>query len=64
MAQQDRPDIDEQQELLRIGFTRAQVSHLLDIRSEQKARRELERIPEVRRQEFIRWLYQRGRLQS
>ena len=54
----------EVRNLERVGFSREQITHLLRIKERYQQGAYHEATTEQRRLEFVRWLYQNGRLQS
>lgn len=57
-------DSDWTKEFAKLGLNSRQIGELFRVRREKDLRRPIEGLPEHRRLEFIRWLYQQGRLQS
>jgi hypothetical protein len=52
-------------ELRTVGYSWQQINRLTRMRLEHAPGRiNLEKLPKVRREEFIRWLYRQGKLQS
>ena len=58
-------DRKEEREILRKGgFAESEMKQLSQLRKEHNERERLRLLSENRRLEFVRWLYQQGRLQS
>jgi hypothetical protein len=47
-----------------VGFSSQQIAHLFIIKAHYQRGAYQEATPEYKRLDFIRWLYQQGRLQS
>jgi hypothetical protein len=58
------PTLTDVQQLEHVGFSREQIAGLERVKALYHQRAYYEATAERRRQEFVRWLYQQGRLQS
>lgn len=65
MTHQDQfPTTTDVQLLEHGGFTREQITEIVNLKERYQQETHYETSAEHKRQEFVRWLYQRGRLQS
>jgi hypothetical protein len=58
------PTINEVRNLEHVGFSSEQIASLFTIKALYQRGAYHEATPEFKRLEFVRWLYQQGRLQS
>ena len=58
------PTLTEVRNLAHAGFSGDEIAGLLRVKARYHQGAYHEVTPEYRRQEFVRWLYQQGRLQS
>ena len=58
------PTLTDVQQLEHVGFSREQIAGLERVKAHYQQRTYYEATAERRRQEFVRWLYLQGRLQS
>jgi hypothetical protein len=58
------PTITDVRQLEQAGFSRDQIAGLFRVKARFQQGALLEDNPEYKRQEFVRWLYLQGRLES
>ena len=58
------PTITEVRNLEHVGFSSEEIASLFSVKARYQQGAYHEATPEYKRLEFVRWLYQQGRLQS
>jgi hypothetical protein len=62
--QEQLPTTTEVRNLEHVGFSSEEIASLLSVKALYQQGAYHEATPEYKRLEFVRWLYQQGRLQS